>query len=318
MSTDVIHHHRPIPVADVTWTAPTAPEAPFADDTFLAAADRAGRALPATTAAAITGLGGDLAGVGALVLRGLPVGDLPATPDRPDAHVTKDHVSELTLLTVARLLGEPVGYLPEHGGDIVQNIIPTASDASRQTSTSSKVQLAFHTETAFHPHKPRFLALLCLKGDPDAATTLCSIDDVLPLLTPAARRLLSEPRFHTRADESFGGGPGAAFGEPIAVLAGDPEHPVLTFDGELTSGIDDDAHAALDELNSLIERHHTSVVLQAGDLLVVDNHRCVHGRSPFAARFDGTDRWLQRSFVVADLAPSSPERVGRIITTRFD
>ena len=43
----------------------------------------------------------------------------------------------------------------------------------------------------------------------------------------------------------------------------------------------------------------------------------VHGRSSFPARFDGTDRWLQRAFVVADLAPSAAERQGRVITTRF-
>ena len=77
------------------------------------------------------------------------------------------------------------------------------------------------------------------------------------------------------------------------------------------------AQAALDALTALVETHHTSLVLEAGDLLVVDNHRCVHGRSPFAARFDGTDRWLQRSFVVADLSASADDRVGRIITTTF-
>jgi alpha-ketoglutarate-dependent taurine dioxygenase len=58
-------------------------------------------------------------------------------------------------------------------------------------------------------------------------------------------------------------------------------------------------------------------VLEPGDLLVVDNHRCIHGRTPFAARHDGSDRWLQRSFVVDELAPSAPDRVGRIIATDF-
>jgi L-asparagine oxygenase len=43
----------------------------------------------------------------------------------------------------------------------------------------------------------------------------------------------------------------------------------------------------------------------------------VHGRSPFDARFDGTDRWLQRAFVVEQLEPSAGERRGRIITTTF-
>ena len=37
-----------------------------------------------------------------------------------------------------------------------------------------------------------------------------------------------------------------------------------------------------------VRAHATAVVLEAGDLLVIDNHRVVHGRSPFHARFDGT------------------------------
>ncbi len=70
-------------------------------------------------------------------------------------------------------------------------------------------------------------------------------------------------------------------------------------------------------VRSAIAEVETSVVLEPGDLLVVDNNVAVHGRSPFSARFDGTDRWLQRAFVVTDLAPSAADRTGRVITTEF-
>jgi L-asparagine oxygenase len=43
----------------------------------------------------------------------------------------------------------------------------------------------------------------------------------------------------------------------------------------------------------------------------------VHGRSPFTPRFDGSDRWLQRTFVVSDHTAADGERAGRIIGTRF-
>ena len=62
---------------------------------------------------------------GALLLRNAPIGELPPTPPSPEAPVAKDLATELTLLTVARRLGQPVGYVPEHGGRIVQNIVPT-------------------------------------------------------------------------------------------------------------------------------------------------------------------------------------------------
>ena len=106
----------------------------------------------------------------------------PPTPGTPTTPAAKDLASELTLLTVARRLGQPVGYLPEHGGRIVQNIVPTRADADRQVSTSSRSKLMFHTETAFHPHRPRYLLLLCLRGDPAAHTTLASVHDVLTSL----------------------------------------------------------------------------------------------------------------------------------------
>ena len=83
------------------------------------------------------------------------------------------------------------------------------------------------------------------------------------------------------------------------------------------AGTDPEAAEALDLLRAVARERRLALVLEPGDLLVVDNHVCIHGRSSFAARYDGTDRWIQRSFVVDDLAPSAADRVGRIIDTRF-
>jgi hypothetical protein len=176
----------------------------------------------------------------------------------------------------------------------------------------------FHTEAAFHPHRPRYLLLLCLRGDPAAATTLASIHEVQHRLPDDVRRALFEPRFRTAVDESYLGTRSAHLGPPMAVLSGTRERPSMIFDADLMVGTDLEAERALRTLAEAVEEHHTSLVLEAGDLLVVDNHVAVHGRSPFTPRFDGTDRWLQRAFVVSDLSPSAAERDGRIITTRFD
>ena len=128
---------------------------------------------------------------GAVLVRGLDVGTPGPTP-------AAMHPAQLgsrsagSLLAAAGRLGHPVGYVQEHGGQVVQNIYPLAESVGQQISTSSDVPLAFHTETAFHPHKSHFLLLLCLRGDPGAATELCSVD---------ARRPTSERRGgpHARA-----------------------------------------------------------------------------------------------------------------------
>jgi alpha-ketoglutarate-dependent taurine dioxygenase len=100
-------------------------------------------------------------------------------------------------------------------------------------------------------------------------------------------------------------------------VTGTRDEPTFIFDADLTVGIDEVAEDALAAIRSTIAEVETAVVLEPGDLLVVDNNIAIHGRSPFTARFDGSDRWLQRSFVVSDLAPSAGERDGRVITTQF-
>ena len=254
---------------------------------------------------------------GVLLLQGCPIGDTPPTPSTPDGAPSPGSAERL-LLEVASILGEPVGYEPELGGAIVQNIVPVAGSEARQVSTSSSVTLAWHTETAFHPDAPHYLLLLCRRGDPAAATRLSSIHDVLALLGAATIAVLRSPRFRTRPDASFleADSPGA-YGPPVAVLSGSGRSGRFVFDEELMIGTDEEASAALASLADAVRQAATSTVLEAGDLLVVDNHVAVHGRTPFVARYDGTDRWLQRTFVVDDLAPSASRRNGRIITTRF-
>ena len=254
---------------------------------------------------------------GCMLLRGLPIGDLPPTPPEPDAPLAKTDATELRLLTMATVLGEPVGYRPEHGGDVVQNIVPVQSAATAQTSTSSKVDLMFHTEAAFHPHRPRYLLLFCLRGDPQAKTTVASIHAALPFLDPDVVDVLFEPRFRCAVDESYLHGRQNVLGPPIAVLTGPRDQPAMVFDEDLMVGIDEVAEESLGLLGRALAAHHSSVVLEPGDLLVIDNNMVVHGRSPFTPRFDGTDRWLQRAFVVDDLAASDGERDGRVITTVF-
>ncbi len=314
-----VHHDVPVglAVADATgWSiADTAID--HLGEELVHAGAIGGRSLPFTVDDAILRFAVDPPRCGALLVRNVPLGDLPPTPPAPDVRVDKTLATELALLTVARRLGQPVGYVPEHGGRIVQNIVPTAVDADSQTSTSSNSNLMFHTETAFHPHRPRYLLLLCLRGDRSARTTLASVHDIMDQLSDDIVELMFEPRFRTAVDASFLAGRSNEFGPIMPLVSGARTEPTFVFDADLTVGVDAAADDVLGKIRSAIAVVETFVVLEAGDLLVVDNNIAVHGRSPFTARFDGTDRWLQRSFVVTDLAPSAADRDGRVITTQF-
>jgi L-asparagine oxygenase len=316
LSTVAQHQTPPSVMVTGRWPTPVGTSGTIAEET-VKAAGRAVAELPHAVRSALTDFARDPGPTGALLIRGVPIGPLPATPPTPRAATGAEMHTPFTLLTVARSLGEPVGYLPEQAGDIVQNIVPVQQSATRQVSTSSKVQLMFHTEAAFHPHRPRYLLLLCLRGDANAATTLASIREVAPLIDPTLLDVLFQPRFRTAPDESYLKRPDGPriLGLSMPVLSGDRTKPSMVFDAELMVGTDAEAQRALNALSEAVAGHHTGVVLESGDLLVIDNQVAVHGRSPFTPRFDGTDRWLQRSFVVPELPT---DRVGRVITTTFD
>jgi L-asparagine oxygenase len=59
--------------------------------------------------------------------------------------------------------------------------------------------------------------------------------------------------------------------------------------------------------------------LEAGDLLLIDNHDTFHGRTSFRCHGDGTDRWLLRTFITRDLSRSRVHRPGngRIVDTDY-
>ena len=308
-----------VPTVDASSWHAQSPDAPGSDlgEELVHLAAVGARTLPTEVDDALVRFTVTPPRAGALIVRNVPIGELPPTPPAPDAPVAKNLATELALLTVARRLGQPVGYVPEHGGRIVQNIVPTQTDVDRQTSTSSRSNLMFHTETAFHPHRPRYLLLLCLRGDPSAHTTLASVHDIMDHLPDDIVEVMFEPRFRTAVDASFLAGRRNELAAARPLVAGTRCEPTFVFDADLTVGIDDAAEDVVVAVRAAIAEVETSVVLEPGDLFVIDNNVAVHGRSSFSARFDGTDRWLQRSFVVTDLAPSAGQRVGRVITTEF-
>jgi len=308
---------QPMTVDATGWSVAIDPALAELDETLVDLAANGRRTMPPAVDEALARFASRPHRSGALLIRNSPIGDLPPTPSTPASFVHKDLATELTLLTVARQLGQPVGYLPEHGGRIVQNIVPTEGDADRQTSTSSRSNLMFHTETAFHPYRPRYLLLLCLRGDPAARTTLASVHDIVESLDDEIVDAMFEARYRTAVDASFLEGRANEFGPLMPLVSGTLDEPTFVFDADLTVGVDPLAEHVVDAVRDAIDRCQTSVVLQPGDLLVIDNNVAVHGRSPFVARFDGNDRWLQRTFVVADLAPSAADRDGRVIVTRF-
>jgi hypothetical protein len=262
---------------------------------------------------------------GALFLYGFPTDiDLPPTPLQAQEWTYKPtQVSEFWLCCIASILGEPVAYIQEKQGSIFHNIFPTQANAHLLSSESSAIDLNFHTEMAFHPFLPDYLMLYGLRQDVDkeAYTSVTSVAHILKELTSAQRDLLFKPAFKTGIDYSFGSPNGIKGNGPVlSVLYGDWQDPFLRYDSELMIGLTPEAQQVLDQLTEIIAELQQSVQLASGSLLVLDNCRCVHSRSPFTAYYNGRDRWLQRMLVVESLRPSIQDRPSprkRAISTDF-
>ncbi|MGW1894587.1 TauD/TfdA family dioxygenase [Streptomyces sp. NPDC002004] len=250
---------------------------------------------------------------GVLLLRGLPVDEpmLPATPDTADAVQREAAVPAALLTMIACALGDPAAYRPEKTGALVQDVVPVRGREEFQGNAGS-VLLTFHNENAFHPHRPDFVMLLCLRPDHDGVAGLrtAGIREALPLLSEESRAALGRPEFRTAPPPSFGSPGGAGGPQPRPVLDGAADDPDLCVDFSATEPLTPRAREALAELGGVFERIAHTTVLRAGDLAVVDNRVTTHGRSAFRPRYDGQDRWLQRTFVLTDLRRSRGFRPG--------
>lgn len=247
---------------------------------------------------------------GMLTVANLPVGSdtLPPTPNVPNS-VERVATAPATLaMLLGQQLGEVVAYRAEKQGALVQNVVPVPSLATSQSNAGS-VPLELHTENAFHPNRPDYVGLLCLRAAQQhrVGTRVAALRRAYPLLDETDRTILREPRFVTDAPPSF---QAAGRSEPRPVLTGSPDDPDLCVDFHATSPVDAVAARTLSRLRDALGEVECELALEPGDMVFLDNRLVVHGRIAFAPRYDGSDRWLHRVFVHLDHRRSRLYRTG--------
>ena len=249
------------------------------------------------------------------IFKNIEIGQIPATPIDGHINLSETKLASESLISHAKTFGFPVAYKQEQLGQLVHNLIPSKKFEKDQISGSSKVELEFHTESAFHPYKPNHVHLLCLRGDKKAATTYADIEDILEELSTPAVEILQYPWYETGIDQSFRTNKQQNKPQIITPLRKTTNWE-LCYDGELTYGKTPEAQNALNELRQAIRKVVKQIVLEAGQILTIDNKTTVHGRTPFQPRYDGTDRWLQRVLTIKT-KPHKNHLDDNIITTEF-
>ncbi|HEU5252539.1 MAG TPA: TauD/TfdA family dioxygenase [Solirubrobacterales bacterium] len=243
----------------------------------------------------------------AVVVRGLPHDDVKdvARNDEPGGRIAPAR-GHAFISTVVRRLGFEYSYAKEKDGALVHDIFPTHSGAATQSNESWKVDLSLHTENAFHPLRPDFVVLYCVRT-PKAppATHLSQLRDILPRLTDEEIEILREPRFTIKVVDSFLSGGEESVRLPLSILSGCDRTPTVRWH-ENIRGTDHSAENAVAAFSAAAKAAAQAVRLQPGDLLAFANETCLHGRDKFDASLDGADRWLLRSYVRRDLTQLQP------------
>jgi L-asparagine oxygenase len=243
------------------------------------------------------------------IVRGLPVererlGPTPASWRERGERTT---VEECALLLIGEALGNVFAWADQQGGATVHDIVPSAGEEDSLLSSSSTKEMSLHTEDAFFAERADLVLLLCLRNPSVAPTYVSDVNDIELSEEPA--RLVRGHRYFFRPDGSHSGsGPELDSGGfpvvqanltyqagPSALVSDTDSGVEIRFDSDYIDAPDD--KAALDAAKALelaLHQARTEIVLQPGELLIVDNKRCVHGRGGFQASLDGRDRWLKR------------------------
>jgi L-asparagine oxygenase len=270
----------------------------------------------------------------ACLIRGIPVDDACAGPTpghwETVANTSTTPLPDLVLALCGLALGEPFSWGTLQFGQMIQNVFPIRGDEKRLSGHGSTAHLVFHTDDAFHPDSCDYLMLLGIRNHERVPTFVASVRDAK--LTDKELAVLCAPRYFIVPDDEhirqlelrFPGDPMLARAiemrdapRPVPVLFGSPAHPYLRLDGPFMHCAEGDTEAAeaLASLHAELDRVQHAISVDAGTLLILDNHMAAHGRQSFTPRYDGTDRWLRKLIVSRNLrqsrtnAPTGSRRV---------
>jgi hypothetical protein len=160
--------------------------------------------------------------------------------------------------------------------------IGTNLDANPGRSTGTGYN-AFHMDLVNATRPPDYTTLLCIRPDPlgGGLSILSDARDAIARVTPSSRALLADKAYRYGSFFEL-----SDVGEeytPFAVLDSEPaDTGFVRFTAKMLTepGLDAAHTGAARELAAQMARAEVSFMLERGDLLIVNQHRYVHGRRP--------------------------------------
>lgn len=169
---------------------------------------------------------------------------------------------------------------------------PSASTSLARTAT----EFPLHTDGSFETIPPKCIALHCIESDIDGFGISLLVDGwkVIEKLSPVSRSTLLNSRFQFRRNAE---GKEASINAPIFELVEQSYKMRYRNDNNFNLvSLSQDSESALNEFQQLISLPElvVSVQLKVGDVLIVNNYRMLHGRTPLSGK---QKRTLQRLWI---------------------
>lgn len=263
---------------------------------------------------------------GFLLFKGFKIDDekIAETPSHWDAPWKNPNTlrEEIFQSLLCSGLGDLFGWLTQENGRLLRNIVPIQADQDEQLGGSSRVELLWHIEEAFHPQRADMMTIMCYRNNEKAGTNVCSLKNMN--IPNDKYKILSEARYIIEPDKShfpennksdrwslgsdhfqkikaFLANP-----KPVPVIYGAPGHERMVLDQAFMQALPGDKEAAetLEWFYEHLNDSKVTVEMIPGDILLLDNRRVVHGRTPYTPHYGPKARWLRRGNITADLTKS--------------
>lgn len=227
--------------------------------------------------------------------------DIPITeriPPTPLAYPPPEesNVSQATGIVgcIGQTLGKIFGY-QENSDYLIYDIYPVCGYEQSSSFINSRKMLGFHSDGSAHTQlAPDYTLLFCIRNDLLSVNLIAYVDDVIKILPDKIIKILFEPRFIHLVSQT----PQKTVCK--AILNYEQGNVTIKYDEENVSGTDKQSREAIDILNLAIRQSAKPVKNYANSLLILNNKRCLHARTPFEPRYNGKDRWIKGTYVSRD------------------
>jgi hypothetical protein len=244
--------------------------------------------------------------------------DLPATPQDwvpiPETAATRGALAAAVLLAGACGM-EAVSYGAENEGALFVNLVTLPGTGA--LAEKSQGNMRGHTDAATFPFRgtrdpdfpriapsPDLVFLAALRNVDAVPTVVMPLAGILQRLSPEDLALLKGPNIVLGTQRTFMKGTKDALGEAHvvdggAVLHDGPEGTWVRYTHSQSVVLDEDnaaAVAAKKNFEDACMQVAEQIVLQPGDLLIVNNRKALHGRATVGPAIGGESRWLIRGY----------------------